>query len=193
MVVVGDNGAPNDSIDTILNRNGGLRGGKGNLYEGGVRELFIVRCPGKVPAGRVNSSTMISTYDLLPTYSRWRDCAAQRAVCGREHGRCVSGAARARVRRAAIRVRHRFRACAASPKLAIQQGNYKSCRNPDGSRRELYLIPQDHAEATNLVSQGAYAALGCGAGIPVNDTGPIRSCWGVSARRTHAPAQISRG
>ena len=32
-------------------------------------------------------------------------------------------------------------------------------RDPDGSQRELYLIPQDHAEATNLVSQPAYASV----------------------------------
>jgi arylsulfatase A-like enzyme len=68
MVVVGDNGAPNDTIENLLNRNGGLRGGKGNLYEGGIRELFIVRWPGTVPAGVVNSNTVISTLDLLPTY-----------------------------------------------------------------------------------------------------------------------------
>jgi hypothetical protein len=46
----------------------------------------------------------------------------------------------------------------ASPKLAVRSGNYKFMRDPDGSQREFYLIPQDHAEATNLVAQPAYAA-----------------------------------
>ena len=81
MVVVGDNGAPNDAIETILNRNGGLRGGKGNLYEGGIREAFLIRWPGTVPAGVVNSNTVVSTLDLLPTYCAFAGIrAAQRAV-----------------------------------------------------------------------------------------------------------------
>ena len=71
VVIIGDNGAPNDSVNQILNRNGVLRAGKGNIYEGGIREPFFVRWPGTVPAGKVNTNTAISTLDLLPTYCSW--------------------------------------------------------------------------------------------------------------------------
>ena len=48
--------------------NGGLRGGKAGIWEGGIREPFIVRMPGTVPAGVVNTTTAVSTLDLLPTF-----------------------------------------------------------------------------------------------------------------------------
>ena len=46
--------------------NAPLRLGKGHLYEGGVREPLIVRWPGKVKAGTVCDTPMIST-DFYPT------------------------------------------------------------------------------------------------------------------------------
>jgi arylsulfatase A len=48
---------------------GNLQGRKGSTYEGGVREPFIARMPGRIPAGTV-SSGLSSTMDLLPTIAR---------------------------------------------------------------------------------------------------------------------------
>lgn len=45
---------------------GTLRGGKGGIYEGGFRVPFIVRWPGKVPAG-TRSDTMLCLNDVLAT------------------------------------------------------------------------------------------------------------------------------
>jgi uncharacterized sulfatase len=46
--------------------NGPLRGSKWNLYEGGLRVPWIVRWPGRIPAGVVSDAMFIGT-DLLPT------------------------------------------------------------------------------------------------------------------------------
>ncbi len=46
--------------------NGVLRGEKGELYEGGIRVPFIVRWPGKIPAGKVVAESVINL-DVLPT------------------------------------------------------------------------------------------------------------------------------
>ncbi|MBD3266183.1 sulfatase-like hydrolase/transferase [bacterium] len=51
----------------MLGYAGGLRGGKHTQYEGGVRSPFIIRWPGRVPAGKVNESSVISGIDWLPT------------------------------------------------------------------------------------------------------------------------------
>ncbi len=158
LVVVGDNGAPNDTLNTILNRNGGLRGGKGNIYEGGIRPPFLVRWPGTVPAGVVNSNTVVSTFDLVPTYCAFAGIPLPNApFAGEDMSDVFRGAARARRRALHWEYGDRSALSPASPKLAVRDGPYKFMRDPDGSRRELYLIPQDHAEVSNQVNNPAYA------------------------------------
>ncbi len=59
-----------DAEDLRLNAMGcvgPLRGGKHTQLEGGVRVPFIVRWPGRVPAGRVDDRSVISGADWLPT------------------------------------------------------------------------------------------------------------------------------
>lgn len=51
----------------FFNRDGVLRGLKRSCHEGGIRVPFIVRWPGRVPAGMRNELP-IAFYDLLPTF-----------------------------------------------------------------------------------------------------------------------------
>ena len=69
-------GLSDDTILIFTSDNGGelnvtsnapLRGGKSELYEGGIREPFIIRWPGKIPANSVCEQP-ISTIDLYPTF-----------------------------------------------------------------------------------------------------------------------------
>jgi len=48
---------------------GRLRGRKGSTYEGGVREPFLARFPGRIPAGAVCTG-VAGTIDVLPTLAR---------------------------------------------------------------------------------------------------------------------------
>lgn len=48
---------------------GGLREGKGTAFEGGVREPFIARWPGKIPAGLVSNEVAV-TFDLFATIAK---------------------------------------------------------------------------------------------------------------------------
>jgi len=48
---------------------GGLRGGKRDTYEGGLRVPFIVRWPAQVPAGRTDTQSIVTAVDLLPTFA----------------------------------------------------------------------------------------------------------------------------
>ena len=47
---------------------GGRRAYKGGLFEGGIGVPFIARWPGKVPAGKVDKTSIFSAVDLLPTF-----------------------------------------------------------------------------------------------------------------------------
>jgi arylsulfatase A-like enzyme len=62
LLFTSDNGG-----ETRVTTNAPLRGGKSELYEGGIREPFIIRWPGKIPAGVVCDQP-ISTVDLYPTF-----------------------------------------------------------------------------------------------------------------------------
>ncbi|MFC2123990.1 sulfatase [Bacteroidota bacterium] len=61
-----DLGWPEDWPLTLIGSAGNLRGHKGQRYEGGHREPFIIHWPGELEAGQVYGGT-VSTMDLLPT------------------------------------------------------------------------------------------------------------------------------
>lgn len=52
-----------------FNLTGGLRGRKQDLYEGGIREPFIARWPGKIPTGKISGHVSVQ-YDLMATLSQ---------------------------------------------------------------------------------------------------------------------------
>jgi arylsulfatase A-like enzyme len=60
-----DNGGPRRH-DGLFESNRGLRGAKGDLYEGGMRTPMIVRWPGRTPAGATSELPMYFA-DVLPT------------------------------------------------------------------------------------------------------------------------------
>jgi arylsulfatase len=68
VIFASDNG-PFLSYGTHAGSSGPLREGKLTAYEGGVRVPAILRWPGKVPAGRV-CDTPVMTIDLLPTIAK---------------------------------------------------------------------------------------------------------------------------
>jgi len=55
---------------TLINcvgSSGPFRDRKISLHDGGTRVPFLVRWPGKVPSGKINSETIFTGVDLLPT------------------------------------------------------------------------------------------------------------------------------
>lgn len=64
----------------FFNSNGGLRDGKGSLYEGGIRVPLVVRWKGKVPAG--------SESDFITGFEDWLPTLAE--IVGEEAGRVPS-------------------------------------------------------------------------------------------------------
>ena len=135
---------------------GPFRGRKRSLYEGGVRVPFIVRWPGHVPAGKVNSTTPITAVDFLPTLSKFAGVPPPTGYRGdgEDVGGVLLGARRQRSR--PIFWEWRFNIAGhtlnQSPMLAVRDGNWKLLVNPDGSRTELYDIPRDSSELANVAA-----------------------------------------
>ncbi|MBI4625785.1 MAG: sulfatase-like hydrolase/transferase [Verrucomicrobia bacterium] len=147
-------------------RSGGFRGSKLSLYEGGIRMPFIVRWPGRIPAGRVEGGTITTAVDLLPTL-----CALTGARLPAEHrldGLDLSAVWRGRkvMGRPALFWEYgrndeffRFPADGRSPNLAVRRERWKLLVHADGTRPELYDLAADPAETRNLAAERPEQAL----------------------------------
>jgi arylsulfatase A len=70
---------------------GGLREGKGTVFEGGVRVPFLATWPGRIPAGRVCREPAM-TIDVLPTFARLIGAALpEHPIDGRDIGPLLFG------------------------------------------------------------------------------------------------------
>lgn len=87
-IVTSDHGALTYFVDDTGGSdhrpNGPWRGQKGDLWEGGHREPFVARWPGRIPAGSVRDDPMCLT-DVLPTIAS--ATAATLPYCAAEDGR----------------------------------------------------------------------------------------------------------
>ena len=131
---------------------GPFRGLKRSLYEGGIREPFIVRWKGTAPAGRVDSETVFGGVDWLPTVCALAGVQAPGEIRGEDLSRSFQGQSVTRTR--PLMWENRFpvygHVLDKSPMLAIRDGRWKLLLNPDHSRVELYDIPADPTEMNNL-------------------------------------------
>ena len=166
VVFASDNG-PNPPFKDHR-RTGGLRGMKWSLYEGGIRMPFIVRWPGHVPAGKVDTTTIMGAVDLLPTVCALAGVAApQRAdLDGEDMSRAWLGTAQTRVKplfweygRNAFFLKPTVKGDQ-SPNVAIREGRWKLLINAnasgaDGSGAELYDLETDARETTNVADSNA--------------------------------------
>ncbi|NUN97437.1 MAG: sulfatase-like hydrolase/transferase, partial [Candidatus Omnitrophica bacterium] len=162
VVVFSSDNGPEDITITNASHSGvgspgPFRGRKRSLYEGGVRVPFIVRWPGKVPAGRVDNASVVSGVDLLPTFCALAGVPVPESL--RPDGQDVSAALLGRPFERRKPLFWEFRSAVAghvinrSPMLALREGNWKLLMNPDRSRIELYDIPNETSELNNLADR----------------------------------------
>ncbi len=155
VVFTSDNG-PNPSFQRL--RSGQLRGQKWSLYEGGIREPFIIRWPGKIPAGLVNDSTVMATIDMFPTLCALTGVPppGNAAFDGVDQSAVLLG--KPAVRTKPIfweygRTDYYLKPTAIddqSPNVAIRDGNWKLLINADGSNGQLYDLAADPKETHDL-------------------------------------------
>ncbi len=144
-----DNGATfNGGVDTeFFNSNGGLRGKKMSLYEGGIREPFIAWCPGVVPAGKTIDAPFVA-YDTFDSLSELCGAKPQRTD-GVSYASALLG--QEPKKRDFIYVEYPE----ASAMQAVWIGNFKVIR-PDLKKNpnkiEVYDLQSDPAEKTDLSS-----------------------------------------
>jgi len=155
-----DNGPEDYRIGNAANAGvgstGPLRARKRSMYEGGIRTFGLLRWPGRVAAGRVDETSVLSGVDWLPTICKLAGVTVPESV--QPDGEDVSDIwlGQSRPRRKPLHWEWLFRVWGEEyqpPMLAIRDGNWKLFVNHDASRAELYDIPKDPAETRNLAAE----------------------------------------
>ncbi len=142
-----------------------FRGRKWSLYEGGIRMPFLARWPGHIPAGEVDSTTIMSTIDLFQTFAYLANVETPEVdFDGQDMSQALLGNSQDRNRPLFWEYGRdegylspgnpRFR----SPSLAVREGRWKLLMDADSSNIELYNLKKDHAETSNLVSKNPEVA-----------------------------------
>ena len=133
---------------------GPFRGRKRSLYEGGIRVPGIVRWPGKIPAGTIDSTSVVAGVDWLPTVCELAGCPipADHTLDGESVSDVLFG--KSRSRKSPLFWEWRFRIAGEpfhhSPELSVRDGDWKLYMNPNGSRVELYDMKNDLTQLNNV-------------------------------------------
>ncbi len=136
---------------------GPFRGRKRSLYEGGIRVPGIIRWPGKVPAGKIDDTSVVAGVDWLPTVCRFAgiEVPPDHKLDGENVSDVFLGSPRPRT--TPLMWEWRFRIFGEpfhqSPMLAIRDGDWKLLMNPDRGRVELYNLKRDLTQLNNVADR----------------------------------------
>lgn len=152
VIFTSDNGPHTEggADPAFFNSGGGLRGVKRDLYEGGIREPFIARWPGKIKAGSTNRQTG-AFWDILPTLADLTHAPALAYTDGVSLLPTLTGR---KGQQQHIYLYWEFHE--EGGRQAVRQGNWKAVRlqakqHPDGPI-ELYDLTTDPAETKNVAT-----------------------------------------
>lgn len=154
-VMLGHNGAAHEGIGSA----GPFRGRKRSLYEGGVRVPFIVKWPAKIEGGVIDNDTVFGAVDLLPTLCTIAGAevpGGELSPDGESMLEALLGAPQERQTPLMWEYHYELpygHVLHKSPMMAIRRGDWKLLKNPDGSRVELYNIPNDPTELDNVADE----------------------------------------
>ena len=148
VIFMSDNGGPGGPSLKEFNTNGGLRGTKGKIHEGGIRVPTIMRWPemitdqSKLRAG-TSSDRVIDVTDLLPTFCELAGIESPVGLDGVSLAPLLTGEGERREREFLIHE--------AGKGKSIIRGKHKLIWN--GKQDELYDLEADHSEETDISSQ----------------------------------------
>lgn len=156
-------GVANNTIVVFTSDNGGLstsegsptsnlplRGGKGWVYEGGIREPWIIRYPGVTKAGSV-SEEIICSIDLFPTMAAAAGIEIDHLIDGIDLAPALNGG---KLDRQSLCWHYpHYSNQGGIPGGAIREGNYKLFERYEDGRVHLYDLKNDIGEKNDLAAQ----------------------------------------
>jgi len=154
LIFSSDNGPEYEKRDRFFNSNGPLRGGKRDLYEGGIRVPFAARWPSKI-APKTESDHPSAFWDLLPTICDIADIQPTDTIDGISYLPTLLG-------QIAEQKTHDYLYWEFNEKQgpiqAIRQGNWKGVRKGEQDL-ELYDLSKDLSEGNNVAKSHPEIAL----------------------------------
>lgn len=152
IVFASDNGP-----DKAVNTAGVLRGYKTNLYEGGIREPFIVWWPGQIAKkaeGTTNTQTVMAAIDLPHTFMEVAGAKPDNvSYDGQSMLDAINGKKQLVRKKSLVWIRPPDRPGFDNqndPDMAIRKGDYKLLMDFDGNNVQLYNLSNDIGESHNL-------------------------------------------
>ena len=141
IMFVSDNGPHQEGggDPVFFKSNGGLRGIKRDLYEGGIRVPMIARWVGTIPAGRVSQHPW-AHWDMLPTLAELAGARAPDGLDGLSMTRALRGTAQATHDHFYWEFHER------GFQQAVRMGRWKAVRLKTGAPLELYDLQTDPKE-----------------------------------------------
>jgi arylsulfatase B len=140
VVFLGDNGGPTEELTSS---NAPLRGGKGDLWDGGIRVPFIVSWKNRIPAGRIVDASVASIDATATALELANAGPSQKQLDGINLMPLLTG------KMAEVPERTLF--WRVGQKNALRSGNWKLIR--DGKEWQLYDLANDIGETTNLAAK----------------------------------------
>lgn len=142
-----DNGGPGGKNNSQLDANGGLRGNKGKIQEGGIRVPLVMRWSANINAESVlkvgsNSDMVIDVTDLLPTFCELAGVKSPLGLDGVSIAPTLLGTGKQRQRDYIIHE--------AGNGQSIIRGRHKLIRSARSI--ELYDLDADHSEVNDIAA-----------------------------------------
>ena len=149
-----DNGGPSGRNNVQLDANGGLRGNKGSVFEGGIRVPLVMRWPAKITADSTlkagsTSSRVVDITDLLPTFCDLAGAPTPVGIDGVSIAPTLLSTGHQRDREFIIHE--------SGDSSSIIRGRHKLIRSASKRSKnptlELYDLEADHSEQNNIAQQ----------------------------------------
>ncbi len=143
VVFLSDNGGPTTKN---ASRNTPLRGGKGDVWEGGYRVPFAMRWSGHVPAG-TDYDEPVSSLDILATIAgiTHAPIASDRPLDGVNLIPYLQGKQKGQPHEVLYLRKWDQK------RYAVRKGDYKLVINSENNKPELYNLETDIAETNNII------------------------------------------
>ena len=132
--------------------NGPLRGGKQDMYEGGIKEPFCAVWPGRIKAGGRDTDRVALTMDLYPTICEAAGATFEHEIDGQSILPTLLGKEQPKEDRYLFWVRREGGYYGGRAYYAARYGDFKLVQNSPFEPMELYDLKDDPGEQQQLPS-----------------------------------------